>query len=58
MSLNQCTPETSLPTVMNAVKTMMAKQIRRLIAPRFMRDLNCIIAVGITHSVSIVVDDG
>ena len=58
MSLSQCTPEASLPMTIKAVKAAIANATQRLI-PRFlMRALSCMIAVGITHSTSMVVDDG
>ena len=58
MSENQCTPEISLPVTIKTVNTVII-MFTHFLNPLFlMRVLNCIIAVGITHITSMVVDEG
>ena len=58
MSLSQCTPETSREITIKAVKKAIEKARILLKILFFISLLNCIIAVGITHIVSKVVEDG
>ena len=58
MSENQCTPETSLPITIKAINAVI-RMFTHFLNPLFLiRELNCIMAVGITHITSIVVDEG
>ena len=58
ISLNQCTPEINLPNTIKIINNAIADEIHRLIVTDFILEFNCIMAVGITHKTSIVVDDG
>ena len=58
ISVIQCTPDASLPMTINAVNAAIEINTHRLNTSLFIRACSCIIAVGITHITSIVVDDG
>ena len=58
ISLNQCTPEKNRNTTIKIVKARVKEITHLFKIIFFMRELNCIIEVSITHITSIVVDDG
>lgn len=58
ISLNQCTPEISRAITIKAVKSAIATVIKLLKLLFLISLLNSIMAVGITHIVSKVVEDG
>lgn len=58
MSLSQWTPETSLPATISTVSTAMSVSAALRTARSLTRPLSWSMAVGITHRVSTVVDEG
>ena len=58
ISVNQCTPETSRPTTIKTINAVIKNGTVFLSAVFLILLLNCIIAVGITHITSRVVDEG
>ena len=58
ISLIQCTPDRSLPITIKQVNVQIVSEAIRLNQRRLMREFSCRIAVGITHIVSMVVEDG
>ena len=58
ISVAQCTPERKRATIINAVNIAIMITILHFNAIFFTRAIHCTIAVGITHAMSNVVDEG
>lgn len=58
MSVSQCTPETSLPITIKALKTVIVQRTHCLCAGVLIRVFSCMMVVGITVRTRSVVDEG
>ena len=58
MSVNQCTPDTNLPSTIPAANTVIPREITALRRRFFILLRSYITAAGITHITSMVVEEG